>query len=138
MISENIKIKNCLNSPTEIIRVFLALVFLAAGIFRIFNPVAAELELLNLRLPLLFSWPLILFEILAGLGLLLNKYVKYIYYLLIVFLVFILIWAFVLNGRGLTNQVGELFAFNLTPTDIFLHFIFLLLVFASLFSRNTK
>jgi uncharacterized membrane protein YphA (DoxX/SURF4 family) len=113
---------------TKIIRIFLALVFLTAGIFRIFNPQMAVIEFTDLNLPLWLAWPTIVFEIIAGLSLMFNKYTKYIYWLLIGFLIFILIWAFIINGSELISGAGELFVFRLTPTDVFLHFVFLVMV----------
>lgn len=136
MILENTKIKKYLNEPTDILRIFLALVFLAAGVFRVFNPSVARLEFINLQLPIIISWPVVIFELFVGIGLLLNKYVKYIYYLLIVFLVFILVWALMLNGQVIIRAAGELFVFNLNPTDVFLHFVFLLFVIVMIKSKK--
>jgi uncharacterized membrane protein YphA (DoxX/SURF4 family) len=116
-------------------RYFLALVFLSAGIFRIFNPSVAAQEFVNLELPLFLSPLMIIFEISAGLGLLLNKYTKQIYCSLLVFLVIVLGWALIINGREIINQASELFIFNLTPTDWFLHLVFLIIV-VSLFKRG--
>ncbi len=136
MISAIIKSKEYLERPMNIIRIFLSLVFLSAGLFRIFNPGAATLELAGLHLPAFLSVLIIIFEIMAGLALLLNKYVKYIYWLLIFFLVFILIWGLAINGQAIIKNAGELFVFNLTPTDLFLHFIFLLLTIVLLLGRK--
>ena len=136
MISAITKLKEYLEQPLNIIRVFLALVFLSAGLFRIFNSGAAELELVNLQLPVYLSGLIIIFEIMAGLALLMNKYVRYIYWLLVFFLIFILIWGLAINGQTIIRNAGELFAFNLTPTDLFLHFVFLLLVIVLLIKKK--
>jgi len=136
MISAITKLKEYLEQPLNIIRVFLALVFLSAGLFRIFNSGAAELELVNLQLPVYLSGLIIIFEIMAGLFLLMNKYVGYIYWLLVFFLIFILIWGLAINGQTIIRNAGELFAFNLTPTDLFLHFVFLLLVIVLLIKKK--
>lgn len=108
-------------------RYFLALVFLSAGLFRIFNPSLAAQEFINLRLPLFLSPLMIMFEIGVGVGLLINRYTKQIYYSLLVFLLIVLSWALVINAREIINQAGELFVFNLTPTDWFLHLMFLVI-----------
>ena len=128
MILENIKFKKFGKRPTDIIRLFLALVFLSAGIFRILHPEAAVFEFTSLHLPLWLAWPMIVFEIGAGLSLLFNKYTKYIYWLLCAFLILALFLALLINGPEIINLAGELFIFNLNPTDFFLHFVFLLLV----------
>jgi len=136
MISVITKVKEYFKQPLNIIRVFLALVFLSAGLFRIFNSGEAKLELINLHLPSFLSRLIIIFEITAGVVLLANKRVKYIYWLLVFFLVFILIWGLVINGPAIIQNVGELFVFNLTPTDLFLHFVFLLLVIVLLVKKK--
>lgn len=118
-------IKKGPNIPAIFGRYFLALVFLSAGTFRVFNPNMATQEFISLNLPSFLSPLVIVFEIGAGLGLLLNKYIKQIYYSLLIFLVIVLSWALIINGREIISQAGELFVFNLTPTDWFLHFIFL-------------
>jgi len=136
MISVITKLKKYLEQPLDIIRIFLALVFLSAGFSRIFNPGATAFELINLQLPVYLSALLITFEIVAGLALLINRYVKYICWLLVFFLVFILIWGMVINGPAIIKNLGELFIFNLTPTDLFLHFVFLLLVIVLLVKKK--
>jgi len=128
MILENIKFKKLGKRQLDIVRLFLALVFLSAGTFRIFHPEAAVFEFTSLQLPLWLAWPMIVFEIGAGLSLLFNKYTTYIYWLLSLFLILALFLALLINGPELINLAGELFIFNLNPTDFFLHLIFLLLV----------
>jgi len=136
MSSENIKIKKIFENPENILRVFLAFVFLSAGIFRIFNPVMAASEFLNLGLPAFLSPLMIVFEIGAGAGLLLNKFVKFIYWALIIFVLFALSLALIVNGQGLIAASGELFIFSLTPTDWFLHFVFLLIAVTLLIKKK--
>ena len=52
---ENFKIKNISETPEEIFRIFLSLVFLTAGLFRIFNPDMAVIEFTALKLPVFLS-----------------------------------------------------------------------------------
>ncbi|MFA5131654.1 MAG: DoxX family protein [Patescibacteria group bacterium] len=127
MILENFKIKKFRAEPTEILRLFLAVVFLSAGIFRIFNPGAATEEFSALRLPLFLAPLMIIFEIIAGLLLLFNRFTKQVYYGLIMFMIIVLGWSFILSGGTLIREAGELFVFNLNPTDFFLHFVFLII-----------
>jgi uncharacterized membrane protein YphA (DoxX/SURF4 family) len=136
MTLENIKLKNIGGQTDDIIRIFLALVFLTAGIFRIFNFEIAVFEFAKLHLFSWLSWPTIILEIGAGLSLLFNKYTKYTYRLLVLFLIFVLSWALLIDGGNLLKAAGELFIFNLNPTDFFLHFVFLLLIVVSLLNKN--
>ncbi len=118
-------IKEKTNIPSFFGRYFLALVFLSAGIFRIIFPASASQELINLDLPPVLSWFIVAVEISAGLLLIINKYIKQVYLSLIIFLSLALIWALIISGAGIISLLGELFVFNLTPTDFFLHIIFL-------------
>lgn len=136
MILENFKSINIFKKPERILQIFLALVFLSAGIFRIINPELAKLEFANLQLPITLSLWMTIFEIIAGLGLLFNKGAKFIYGALIAFLIFALVWALIIGGKNLFTSSGELFVFNLNPTDWFLHFTFLLLVFLLLIKKK--
>ena len=136
MILENFKLNNIFKKPERILQIFLAFVFLSAGIFRIFNPSMAELEFSNLKLPVILSVLTTIFEVIAGLGLLLNRGAKFIYGTLIAFLVFVLSWALVIGGKELFSSADELFVFNLSPTDWFLHFIFLLLAFVLIIKKK--
>lgn len=136
MILANTKFKNFFDEPTDILRVFLALVFLSAGLFRLFNYSGAGSEFSLLNLPISTIWLVIIFEIGAGTCLLINKFVKIVYYLLLIFIIFALIWAFVISGPTIAKQFGELFVFNLNPTDIFLHFVFFLIIITLLFKKN--
>ena len=117
--------KKDLNFPLVFARYFLALVFLSAGIFRIISPKLALQELINLNLPPILSWFVVTIEISAGVLLILNKYIRQVYFGLIIFLSSALIWALIISGQEIISSLNELFVFNLTPTDFFLHLIFL-------------
>lgn len=123
-----VSFKKYFNSPTDILRVLMALVFLSAGFFRIFNPELAKLELVNLNLPLFLSYFLIILEIVGGFLLLINKGVKEVSILFVVFLIFALGWLLLSNGRAILEQAGELFILNSNPTDFFLHLVFLIIL----------
>ncbi len=132
MTLENIKFFQIIKKPENFLRIFLALIFLTAGIFRIFNPRMAIIELVGLGLPAWLSPLIIFFEIVVGLFLLVNRYSRFIYYLLIIFIVIALGWAFTISGGDLLRSARELFVLNLNPTDIFLHFVFLIIIFTLL------
>lgn len=133
---ENFKKTKISIDSEKILRYFLAFVFLSAGIYRVFNPDLAVLEFINLKLPAWLSPLMIIFELFAGFGLLINKYVEHIYCSLLVFLIIVLDWALIIDGQKIFSQAGELFVFNLTPTDWFLHFVFLLLAIVLLVKKR--
>lgn len=137
MILGNIKLRDIIKEPKDILRIFLALVFLSAGVFRIVNPAAVALELKNLQLPYFLSYFLICFEIGSGLLLLFNKYLKTVSIFLSIFLLFALTRGVITNGYYIVRQVGELFVFRANPTDIFLHITFLIILI-SLVIREKK
>ncbi len=136
MILENFKLSNLFKKPENILRVFLALVFLSAGIFRVINPEIAKLEFFYLKLPENLSILTTIFEIITGLGLLFNKGTKLVYGALIAFLMFVLSWALAIDGKNLLASSDELFIFNLNPTDLFLHFVFLLLALVLIIKKK--
>jgi len=121
------KINKIVRQPEDLLRIFLALVFLTAGLFRVFNYDLAIAEFSFLRMPVFLCLLVIIFEIGAGIFLLFNKYVKQVYLALIVFLIFVLSLALVIRGEAMIASAGELFVFDLTATDWFLHFVFLLI-----------
>ena len=136
MILENIKMKKIDLKTEDVLRIFLALVFLSAGIFRIFNADMAALEYARLSLPIYLSPLMIIFEIGAGLLLLINRYTKVVYYFLAAFMLLVFLWSFILDGRELLKSAGELFVYNLNPTDLFLHFVFLLIICVLLIKKK--
>lgn len=128
MTLENIKLKKIFAEPEIILRKFLAFVFLSAGIFRIFNSDIAASEFILLGLPAWLSYGMIGLEIVSGLGLFFDKCTRFLYLVLIAFILFVLSWAIIIKGPELAAGAVDLFIFNLTPTDWFLHFTFLLIV----------
>jgi uncharacterized membrane protein YphA (DoxX/SURF4 family) len=84
------------------------------------------------------SWLVVVFEIGAGLCLLTNKYLKPVYFLLATFISLALLWALIVSGQEIIRRAGELFAFNLNPTDFLLHFVFLLLIIVLLIKQNSR
>jgi len=122
----------------NILRIFLGLVFLSAGVFRIFNPGLAETEMISLHFPVFFSWVVIVLEIVGGLCLLFNRYVKKTLILFSVFLVVASILALVTSGKELVSNLSELFIYNLNPTDFFLHVTFLIIIITLLLNYKKK
>lgn len=133
---ENLKIKKFKITSLDLLRLLMGFVFLTAGFFRIFNNAEAIQELQSLNLPYFFTWPLIILEIVGGLALIFKKYLKVVSLIFIVFLIGALLNAIYLDGLNLFNKAGELFVFNLTPTDFFLHFVFLVILISLLIKKK--
>jgi hypothetical protein len=128
---------NFKKSPENLLRILMSLVFLSAGLFRIMSPGLASLELQNLYLPAFFSLPLIFLEIGGGFYLLIKgKYWRQVLLIFIIFLALALINALRVDFAGLLKNVSELFVFNLTPTDFFLHFVFLIILLFLFWKKN--
>ena len=121
--------KNFISSGNWL-RFALALIFISAGIFRIFNPAAAAAELANLQLPSFLTWIILVIEIGGGILLFLGKQIRLVSFLFIVFLIIALVAALAANGLEILAKAHQLFVFNLEPTDFFLHVLFLLLLIA--------
>lgn len=131
MILENSKQKYWDNF--DLLRWLMALVFISAGLFRVFNYSYSQVEMTLLKLPEFFIWFILFFEIFAGVLLIVKKiWVKKILIALIAFLGLSLGWALVINGQEIIQSYQELFVFDLTPTDFFLHFVFLIILLSIL------
>ncbi|MCX6722078.1 MAG: DoxX family protein [Candidatus Staskawiczbacteria bacterium] len=121
-------IKNNLN-PENLLRLFIGLVFLSAGIYRIFNWQQAVIEFsrLNLNYPILIALMMIL-EIAGGLMLIFNIKTKKVLLVFILFILIALIAAFAVAGKNIISGLGQLFVFSPNPTDVFLHFTYLIIL----------
>ncbi len=125
----SVSFKSIFSGSDAWFRLLLAAVFLSAGIFRIFNPAAASLEMQLLGLPVALSWLVMVLEIITGISLLLNFKTRLISLVLVIFVLLSLIWAIIKDGSDILAGAGELFVFDLNPTDFFLHLIFLIILF---------
>ena len=124
---------------TDILRIFLGLVFLSAGIFRIFNWQQAILELSNLKLETVFlPILLVILEIGTGIFLILNFKTKKALSVLIIFLGFALVWTLANYGKTLISNSYELFTFQANPTDFFLHLTYLAIIIYLFLSLKEK
>jgi uncharacterized membrane protein YphA (DoxX/SURF4 family) len=120
--------KNKIFKPTSILRILMAVIFLTAGFFRVFNYPEAALELLKLGLPEFFTWFILVIEIGGGFLLLFNKLTRKVLIVFILFLIFALVNALIINCQGIISRAGELFVFDANPTDFFMHFVFLMIL----------
>ncbi len=123
-MKSNIKVNSFL-------RFFLGLIFISAGLYRVFNWQDAVLELSNLNLTTssYLIWLIIGLEIIGGLFLILNIKIKKTLLILIIFLTCAIALALIFNGNSIFVNLKELFIFNPTPTDTFLHLIYLGVLF---------
>ncbi len=116
-------------SAERFLQIFLGVVFLSAGIYRLFHWQLATLEFSLLQLP--YPWltaGVIAFEIVGGLFLITNRWPKITLLAFTAFLGTALIYAYLLMGQNLVQYSAELFVFNLTPTDFVLHFTYLVML----------
>lgn len=121
---------NSKNSSSDFLRLIMGFIFISAGLYRIFNPDLAILELDMLSLPQYLVWPVVIFEILGGLCLVLKvKYWRLVSYLFAVYLAIAIIFAFRMNAGSIFDNLSELFIFNPSPTDILLHSLFIIILF---------
>lgn len=135
MTLENLKIKNI--KQNDVLRVLMALIFISAGIFRIFYPLLGRQELITLELPLFFYWPLVLFEIIGGFYILFKgRFWKKVTTIFIIFLIFALLLVIRLDFNSLIKSSSELFVFNPNPTDFFLHFVFIIILITLLIKKE--
>jgi uncharacterized membrane protein YphA (DoxX/SURF4 family) len=122
---------------TDLLRIFLGLIFISAGIWRIFNWQQAVLEFtrLNLNYSYLIVFAILL-EIIGGLMLAFNIKTKKVLLAFVIFILLALINAFLISGKEILIKSGELFVFTPTPTDVFLHFTYLIILLYLAFQRR--
>ncbi|PIT94495.1 hypothetical protein COT98_03180 [Candidatus Falkowbacteria bacterium CG10_big_fil_rev_8_21_14_0_10_39_9] len=131
---------NIIKNPSILLRILMGLVFFAAGVFRLFVPQAALNEMASLNMAGVWIFPIAAFEIVVGLSLFFNRYVKYSSAALIIFLFGALVKGLILGGKDLWLAAGELFVFDINPTDWFMHLAFwviLLVLFLSTIAKNS-
>lgn len=115
-------------SKKNIISFSLGIVFLLAGIYRIFNPQAGILEFNAIGLPIFLLYATILFELIIGVLLILGKKLKLVSGVMIFGLAIFIPVVIFSNLTGIIQNIGELFVFDSTPTDIVLHITYLIML----------
>ena len=125
--------------PASLLRLFLGLVFLSAGLFRIFNWQKGIIEFSELHLP--FAAYLLFFtvclEIIGGLMLIFNIKTKEALLVFVVFIILALLQALIFSFGQIQNTAAELFFFKANSVDLFLHFTYLIILFC-LFSLQKR
>jgi len=124
-------IKNLKINSLSLLRIFLGFVFTSAGVYRLMNWNDFLLEFS--RFPFgKFNKYLIIFvialEIIGGLLLISNKNSKTVISIFIAFVALALLQIIATNAPILIKQSYELFSFDATPTDVFLHFTYLVIL----------
>lgn len=115
--------------PESLLRIFIGLIFLSAGIYRIFNWQQANIEFSALKLNSVYLIALaMILEIVGGLFLIFNIKTKKVLLAFVIFIILALISAVLGAGKDLIAKSSELFVFDLTPTDFFLHFTYLVII----------
>ena len=115
-------------SSVNFLRIFIGLVFLSAGIYRIFFFQSAVSEFNSMGTPIFFLFVAIIVEIGAGLLLILNRQVIAAAATMILFLLIALVISFINAGKSFFENASELFSLTPTPDDIFLHITYLVIL----------
>lgn len=123
-----------------LLKLFLGIIFLSAGIYRIFNWQSAILEVSNLGLPFpsIISAFVVILEIIGALALLFNIQTKKALYVFSAFLGAALLWSLATSWQTLISGAGVLFTFNSNSTDFFLHFTYLIILLYLIFQIKNK
>ena len=113
-------------SKKNILNIFLGIVFLSAALYRIIKPDAGITEFTELGIPVYFLYLTIVFEIIVGVLFIIGKKIKLASVLTIIFLSGAILLSIITNFSNLVMNLGEIFVFNPTPTDILLHFVYII------------
>ena len=105
---------------------FLAAVFFLAAAYRLLFISAAYSEMQTLHLPAYFAFFVIALELLLAVGFLSKKFVSISSVGAIVFIASAVLAGMLANFQSILSNLGELFIFNPTPTDILLHLMYVL------------
>ena len=122
----------------KLIRIFLGIIFILAAIYRLLFYNNAIQEMINLNLPVFFSWIIISLEIIIGILFLIDKFVKQSAIILVSFLIIGIIVAVISNFQKIILNIGELFVMDNNPTDIFLHIVYVGILIYAILDKKTK
>ena len=115
--------------PEILLKIFIGLVFVSAGLYRIFNWQQAVLELSRLNLNYAYlPFLIIALEIIGGFLLIFNVKTREVLLFFIIFIFFAMASAFLAAGGSIISNIGELFVLRPNPTDVFLHFTYLIIL----------
>ena len=118
------QIQRAIKDPRVAIQFGMGGVFLGAGLFRILRFDLATKEMAAFGMPPELAWVLIVIEVVSGLCIIVNFYAKQ----ALIIMCGLMCSAFYMAIKTrpeLIGEVSELFVFDSTPTDIWLHMIYL-------------
>ena len=101
----------------SIFRIIIALIFLSAGVMRLFNIDLAKQEVIALGLPVFSYIIIVLVEIIGGILLLFNKYIRIVLSVFVAEILGALLLSMLTKGSMLLSSLKNLFIFNVTATD---------------------
>ncbi|HIH24208.1 TPA: DoxX family membrane protein [Candidatus Woesearchaeota archaeon] len=116
--------KNRATRPEQamfVLRVFLGIVFICAAAYRALHYDAAVREMTALALPTPLIIPIILLEAGIGATLIAGWRTRHVAIITTLFLISAISASIIATGPAIITSAGELFVFDPTPTDIFLH-----------------
>ena len=102
-----------------LLKLFLGLVFLCAGVYRIFfwQSAISEIQALNIGFPAIISALVIILEISGGLAIIFNFHTKKFLWVFAAFLTSALLWMLILSWKTLLFNAGVLFTFRKWSTQ---------------------
>ncbi len=120
-----------IKGPIFILRIFLGLVFLSAGLYRAFHVERALLEFGNivsgsLIYPLIYL--VIILEIIGGLFLIFNFKTRTTTLVFFIFILLVIVESLIFSRQEIVSGFGELFFYNTNATDFFLHITYLIIL----------
>lgn len=120
-------INNIIENPLTLLRVGLGTVFVLAGLHRIifFNLAYSNFVDLGLKPASMLVVLTIIFELVAGMLLIINRFIVKACVIIIVLLVIGITSAIIRAGHNLIQNINEVFLLTYTPTDIVLHISYL-------------
>ena len=120
-------IDKIIKDPVILLRVGLGIVFVLAGLHRIlfFNLAYANFVDLSLKPPSTLVILTIIIELVAGVLLIINKFVAEACVFIILLLLGGITSAIIRAGYSLVQKINEIFLITYTPTDIVLHISYL-------------
>jgi uncharacterized membrane protein YphA (DoxX/SURF4 family) len=125
-----------MTNKNKILRIFLGIVFFSAGIYRavFWKTAMQEFSRFPEKISVWLAILVIILEIWGGILLILNKKIRLVLAIFAIFLSLAILQITITNLPSLVNNFAELFSFNPTPTNIFLHLTYLLILISLLFS----
>lgn len=116
--------------------ILLGIVFISAGLYRIFNYGVGVKEFQELKTSQIFLPLTIILELVLGTLLVLNKKVNFVLKSLLIFLGTAITIGVITNFKSIFSNINELFTFQANPTDILLHISYGVIILLILLRRK--